>query len=57
MRKRGGQQRHLDGEIQRDTKIGTKRVNVSIKLTAGNMPEWESTTAFAESSESTEVGN
>lgn len=44
MRKRGGQQRHLDG----GTKTGTKRVNVSIKLTAGNMPEWEATTALAE---------
>lgn len=48
MRKRGGQHRHLDGEIQRDTKLGTKRVNVSIKLTAGKMPEWEATTALAE---------
>lgn len=48
MRKRGGQQRHLDGEIQRDTEMGTKRVNVSIKLTAGNMPEWEATTALAQ---------
>lgn len=48
MRKRGGQQRHLDGEIQRDTEMGTKRVNMSIKLTAGNMPEWEATTALDE---------
>lgn len=48
MGKQGGQPRHLDGEIQKDTELGTKRVNVSIKLTAGNMPEWEATTALAE---------
>lgn len=48
MRKRGGQQSHLDGEIHRNTKMGTKRVNVSIKLAAGNIPEWEATTDPAE---------
>lgn len=48
MGKRGEQQRHLDGKIQRDRKIGTKRVNVSIKLAAGKMVEWEATTDLAE---------
>lgn len=52
MRKRGGQHRHLDGEIRRDTKTGTKGVKGSIKLLAGNMPEWEATTASAAYSES-----
>lgn len=48
MGKRGEQQRHLDGKIQRDRKIGAKRVNVSIKLAAGKMAEWEATTDLAE---------
>lgn len=48
MGKRGGRQRHLDGEMQRDRKIGAKRVNVSIKLAAGKMAEWEATTDLVE---------
>lgn len=48
MGKRGGRQRHLDGEIQQDRKIGAKKVNVSIKLAAGKMVEWEATTDSVE---------
>ncbi len=44
MGKRGGRQRHLDGETWRERKIGTERVNVAIKLAAGIMAEWEGTT-------------
>lgn len=44
MGKRGGRRRHLDGETLRERKIGTERVNVSIKLAAGIMAEWEGTT-------------
>lgn len=48
MGKRGGRQRRVDGEIQRDRKIWTKRVNVSIKLAAGKMAEREATTDLVE---------
>lgn len=44
MGKRGWRQIHLDGETVRDRKIGTERVNVSIKLAVGIMGEWETTT-------------
>lgn len=44
MGKRGGRQRHLDGETRRERKIGTERVKVAIKLAAGIMAEWEGTT-------------
>lgn len=44
MGKRGGRQRHLDGETLREGKIGTERVNVAIKLAARIMAEWEGTT-------------
>lgn len=37
MGRRGGRQRHLDGETRGERKIGTERVNVAIKLAAGIM--------------------
>lgn len=48
MGKREGRRRHLDGEIKQDRKIGAKRVNVSIKLAAGKIAEWEATTDLVE---------
>lgn len=44
MGERGGGQRHLDGETQREGKIRTDGVNVSIMPAAGIMAEWEGTT-------------